>query len=118
MMKNSPQLCTYTALLAGAFLLSGCGGGSEALVSTTATDSAVVFVGNGQVARTIVGGTGLPNASVGMDGDYFLNIEAGRLFGPKFAGVWPVASLSLVRPVGLPGAVGATVPMAPTAALF
>lgn len=108
-MKNTRRFYTCTALLAGALALADCGGGgSGASVGTTTAGGAVIVASNGQMARSFVGGAGLPDASLGVDGDYFLNVDAGRLFGPKAGGVWPAASLSLAGPVGPAGATGAT----------
>ena len=116
-MKNTRQLFTCTALFVSVLALTGCGGGSGGdsgpAVSTAPAGSAAIILSNGQVARSIVGGSGLPAASLGVDGDYFLDMGAGRLFGPKAGGAWPVASLLLVGPAGPAGATGAVGPTGP-----
>lgn len=37
---------------------------------------------------TVRSGTGVPPASLGVDGDYFLDSQGSRLYGPKAAGAW------------------------------
>lgn len=44
---------------------------------------------NGTNGSTILSGTTNPAASVGVDGDFYLNTVTSTLFGPKAAGAWP-----------------------------
>ncbi len=67
---------------------------------------------SGGDGKTIINGTVAPEASQGMDGDFYLNTATSQLFGPKAAGAWPTA-VSLVGPTGPAGATGATGPQGP-----
>ena len=67
---------------------------------------------SGGDGKTIINGTVAPEASQGMDGDFYLNTATSQLFGPKAAGAWPVA-VSLVGPTGPVGATGTTGPQGP-----
>lgn len=58
---------------------------------------------NGLDGSRILTGTGAPPSDAGRDGDYYLDLGASILYGPKAAGVWPPVGLSLV---GLPGPAG------------
>ncbi|WP_165190439.1 hypothetical protein [Caulobacter soli] len=46
---------------------------------------------------TILNGAGAPNADDGADGDFWINITAWSIFGPKTAGAWPTG-VSLIGP--------------------
>jgi hypothetical protein len=41
------------------------------------------------VGSPLLTGTGGPAATVGADGDVYLDVNTGRLYGPKAGGVWP-----------------------------
>lgn len=70
----------------------------------------------GTPGSTIINGTGVPDASDGRDGDYYLDKERTLLYGPKTAGSWgdPV---SLKGPAGNNGTNGNTILSGPSAPL-
>jgi len=55
----------------------------------------------------MLSGTTDPTASVGNDGDFYINTVTWMIFGPKANGVWP-AGVSLAGPPGTNGTQGAT----------
>ena len=57
---------------------------------------------NGTNGTAILNGTSAPTASVGTDGDFYLDTTSEVLYGPKAAGAWPAAGISLVGPAGAP----------------
>ena len=59
----------------------------------------------GTAVNTILNGNGAPSKSVGIDGDFYIDVKNSKLYGPKYKGVWPDA-ISLKGPQGLPGANG------------
>jgi hypothetical protein len=61
----------------------------------------------GANGNTVLNGTGAPPASVGNDGDFYIDTAADVLYGPKANGSWPAAGVSLA------GASGATGPQGP-----
>ncbi len=58
--------------------------------------------------KAVLYGTTAPAASLGVDGDFYINTASYLLYGPKAAGVWPVAGVNLVGPQGPAGAQGLT----------
>jgi len=64
----------------------------------------------GAPGASILSGAGVPPASAGRDGDYYLDLTATTLYGPKAGGAWPAAGVVLA---GAPGAVGPTGPQGP-----
>ena len=60
---------------------------------------------SGSAVNTILNGNGTPSKSIGIDGDFFIDVKNSRLFGPKYNGTWP-DPISLKGPQGLPGTNG------------
>jgi hypothetical protein len=68
-----------------------------------------------QTPNTILSGSGVPAKSIGIDGDFYIDIKNANLYGPKTKGAWKVAtslraieSKNKAAPVsGAVGAVGA-----------
>jgi len=60
----------------------------------------------GAPGSQILSGTGVPAATLGAVGDYYLDKSSGALFGPKTADGWG-ESVSLTGPRGATGATGA-----------
>lgn len=85
-----------TAPLAAVTLLVACGGGDgdapviERVVEVPAPTQAVVL-----------SGVGAPADTLGQDGQFYLDAQALRLYGPRANGLWPLP------PVALGGASGA-----------
>lgn len=46
--------------------------------------------------NNITAGKGAPKASIGSDGDWYIDVETGDLYGPKANGEWPTSGLSLL----------------------
>ena len=42
--------------------------------------------------NTILSGTGIPTKTVGIDGDFYIDIKNANLYGPKTKGVWKLAT--------------------------
>lgn len=55
--------------------------------------------------NTFLNGLGAPNATDGIDGDFYLDTLSSNLYGPKKKGKWPLPR-SLVGPVGPQGPIG------------
>jgi len=47
-----------------------------------------------------------PTPDIGVDGDFYVNIQTNMLFGPKANGSWPQGSVSIIGPQGLQGIQG------------
>lgn len=62
---------------------------------------------NGTNGNTILNGTGVPLNSIGANNDFYIDTQNARLYGPKTAGTWSSAFISLVGPQGATGAAGA-----------
>ena len=63
--------------------------------------------GNGTNGNTILSGNSLPSATVGINGDFYLNLGNNSLYGPKTSGSWPANGILLVGPKGEKGDTGA-----------
>ena len=74
-------------------------GGTGAAGATGATGP------TGANGKTILSGPGVPAPAVGTDGDYYYDVNADRLYGPKTLGAWNT-SRSVVGPAGTNGAQG------------
>jgi hypothetical protein len=67
------------------------------LISPT-TVQAAGRTGN-TVANTILSGTGVPSAKLGLNGDFYLDIKSMNFYGPKKNNLWPI-------PISLKGTTG------------
>lgn len=56
---------------------------------------------------SVLSGSGPPSGGTGVDGEFYIDISAWDVYGPKAAGVWP-AGVSIIGPVG-PTGPGSTV---------
>lgn len=85
------------------FSITSCKGpqGDPGPAGTTGAQGTAGLNGN-----TIVYGTSAPTASVGNNGDFYINTSTDFIYGPKASGTWP-AGVSLVGPQGAMGAAGA-----------
>ena len=102
------SLCTlFWAVTPDAFALSGKNKSVKSVVKT-ANKSAPKTAGRTSQAptlNTLLNGLGAPNATDGIDGDFYLDTLSLNLYGPKKKGKWPLPK-SLVGPVGPQGPVG------------
>lgn len=60
---------------------------------------------NGLDGKTVLNGTTIPNASIGTNGDFYINTATSSLFGPKTNGAWG-NGVPLVGPQGIQGPQG------------
>ncbi|OAA94076.1 MULTISPECIES: collagen-like protein [Clostridium] len=73
----------------------------------------------GTDGKTIWNGTSDPTSSTGTDGDFYINTNSHKIFGPKASGLWPTG-VSIIGPQGIQGVqgtkgdTGATGPTGPT----
>ena len=102
------SLCTlFWAATPDAFAVSGKNKSVKSVVKT-ANKSAPKTAGRTSQAptlNTLLNGLGAPNATDGIDGDFYLDTLSLNLYGPKKKGKWPLPK-SLVGPVGPQGPVG------------
>ena len=101
-------ICTLLwTLTPDAFAVSGKNKGIKT-VTKTAIKSAPKTAGRtsqAPVLNTFLNGLGAPNATNGIDGDFYLDTLSSNLYGPKKKGKWPLPK-NLVGPVGPQGPVG------------
>ena len=57
------------------------------------------------IPNTILSGTGKPSNTVGIDGDYFIDVKSMNIYGPKMKNKWPTA-ISLKGSNGVDGKSG------------
>ena len=98
------SLCTLLwTLTPDAFAVSGKNKNIK-----TVTKSAAKTAGRtsqAPILNTFLNGLGAPNATTGIDGDFYLDTLSSNLYGPKKKGKWPLPR-NLVGPVGPQGPVG------------
>jgi hypothetical protein len=58
------------------------------------------------VANTIRSGNGVPASTLGIDGDFYIDLKTMNFYGPKKSNRWPIPT-SLRGPAGATGAAGA-----------
>lgn len=58
------------------------------------------------VVNTLLNGIGAPSATIGNNGDFYIDTVAMNIYGPKKKNAWPLPK-SLIGPVGVAGAQGA-----------
>lgn len=56
--------------------------------------------GTGTSGNTILSGNSTPAATIGTNGDFYLNLGNNSLYGPKTSGTWPNIGILLVGPKG------------------
>lgn len=61
----------------------------------------------GADGRTILSGPGAPQSDTGSDGDFYIDVTAEDIYGPKTGGAWG-SPTSLIGPPGAKGDTGAT----------
>ena len=97
----------FWAVTPDAFALSGKNKSVKSVVKT-ANKSVPKTAGRTSQAptlNTLLNGLGAPNATDGIDGDFYLDTLSSNLYGPKKKGKWPLPK-SLVGPVGPQGPIG------------
>ena len=61
--------------------------------------------GSGGGGNTVLSGAGVPTGGTGVDGDFYIDVSANTIYGPKAAGAWG-SPTSLVGPAGPQGIQG------------
>ena len=56
----------------------------------------------GENGNTLWSGTGAPSTGLGQNGDFYIDVSANVLYGPKASGAWPTG-VSIVGPTGPAG---------------
>lgn len=54
---------------------------------------------NGLDGKTVRSGSGVPSAGLGVDGDFYINVAAWTIYGPKASGAWG-SPTSIIGPAG------------------
>ncbi len=69
----------------------------------------------GADGKTVRSGSGLPSSTLGVNGDFYIDVIAHAIYGPKANGTWgaPTSLVGPQGPQGLKGATGATGPTGP-----
>ncbi len=95
--------------LAGVNGINGATGpqGPQGVAGPVGPEGATGSAGQVLIAgKAALSGTSNPTASLGVDGDFYVNITTNMVFGPKTAGLWPAGSVSMVGPQGPQGLQG------------
>lgn len=87
---------------------------TQITITANVTQSSIVgadIVVGGSGPRGIQGATihtgiGVPNSSLGNDGDYYMNTGNADWYGPKTAGAWGSPTINLTGPQGIQGIQG------------
>ena len=106
---NSPSKAMAISLAITLFAMQGAEPAAKTSVTVKKAGRATT-----QTPNTILSGSGVPTKSIGIDGDFYIDIKNANLYGPKTKGVWEVAttlraseSKNKVVPVsGVVGSVG------------
>jgi len=56
----------------------------------------------------LLSGIDTPTATIGTDGDFYIDTVTSTIYGPKSAGAWPAVGVSLIGPTGPTGPSGPT----------
>jgi len=102
------SLCTLLwTLTPDAFAISGKNKSLKTVIKTTSKSAPKIAGRTSQapILNTFLNGLGAPNATDGIDGDFYLDTLSSNLYGPKKKGKWPLPK-SLVGPVGPQGPIG------------
>jgi len=114
------QFINLAAVLAFVFVIISCGKqgatGPQGATGTQGATGAAGAVGPAGANGTIIySGSSAPSSSIGVTGDFYIDLAAGTLYGPKTSSGWGTP-ISLVGASGEKGATGATGPAGPTGA--
>ena len=67
----------------------------------------------GTDGKTVLSGTATPTGADGTDGDFYIETDVSKIYGPKAGGVWP-AGVDLKGATGDPWTAGGTLPIGAT----
>ena len=96
-MKHRPIAALLTLMLvSGIFTIDASAAGKASLIRPKAAGRT-----SSTILNTILNGVGSPNSSLGIDGDFYIDVKALTLYGPKTKGRW-------IHQQSLKGQVGAT----------
>jgi hypothetical protein len=96
---------TLSAFLISALLFVSCQKGNQGIAGTAGTNGTNGV--QGASGNTILSGDSVPSLTLGIIGDYYLELDSSNLYGPK-------TSLGWGSPVSLTGTAGATGAMGDT----
>ena len=82
--------------------------------ATGATGAAGGTGAAGTNGNTVWNGSGAPVVATGVNGDFYIDTVASRLYGPKAAGAWPATWVPLTGPQGVAGSQGVAGPTGAT----
>jgi hypothetical protein len=104
--RNTKVLCgLFLSIFISSLLFTSCKKGNDGAVGANGATGAAGTNGtngaNGTNGNTILSGEGIPDITLGVFGDFYLDTKATALYGPKTAAGWGSA-------VSLTGAQGAT----------
>lgn len=106
-MNYRPLLLIMAFLLVAACSKTGPQGPAGTTGATGAQGATGPSGPAGQNGSVIFSGNGAPATSLGVNGDFYIDLSSGTLYGPKAASGWG-SGFSLVGPSGATGAKGAT----------
>jgi hypothetical protein len=97
------------------FSLKGDSGTTGAVGDSGATGATGATGANGKAGTQIYAGTGVPDPTLGVTGDFYMDTMAHNLYGPKQTAGWgtPIALQGPAGATGAIGAAGATGPQGP-----
>lgn len=77
------------------------------MLITTIDTSATIAAGRSanSIANTVLSGSGVPAKSLGINGDFYIDLKTMNMYGPKKSNNWPLP-ISLRGPVGPAGVDG------------
>ena len=79
---------------------------SLSLVGPTGPVGPAGAAGAGGTSPGLYSGTSTPADTIGLDGDFYINLSSKILYGPKASGAWPTTGISIVGSLGPIGATG------------
>lgn len=114
---NSRSKTIAISLAFTLFAIQGAGAASKTSITVKKAGRATT-----QTPNTILSGSGVPAKSIGINGDFYIDIKNANLYGPKTDGAWKVTtslkapeSKNIAAPTsGANGAVGAVGPKGAT----
>ena len=101
-MKRSPFILIISSILIIALPQQSTFAAAKTVKPKSAGRSA------SSIPNTILSGVTAPKATVGLDGDFYIDIKSSMFYGPKVAGRWPTG-VSLKGEAGSDGKDGVTV---------
>jgi hypothetical protein len=102
---GSPRSLLGTAATIAVGTTTSVPNSGTASVTNSGTTNAATFdfvLRDGADGKSVLSGSGVPSAGLGVDGDFYIDTSSDTIYGPKAGGTWGAAT-SLVGPQGIPG---------------